>query len=243
MSELVWLNPHDTFFPPTTSALEDPNGLLAVGGDLSPARLIAAYKKGIFPWFDDSQPILWWSPDPRMVLLPQNLHLGKTLKKLAKKQAFKITIDTHFSDVMQGCAQPRADQDGTWITTDMENAYLELHKLGYAHSIEAWQDGELVGGLYGIAINRVFYGESMFSKVSGASKIAFANLATQLANWGFYAIDCQVATEYLASFGAAEMPRAEFEQILQQSLQSQPPKCQIEGWQNSWNMPDYGQLF
>lgn len=243
MSELMWLDPISHSFPPTSEALTDPNGLLAVGGDLSPDRLIAAYQRGIFPWFDETQPILWWSPEPRMILTPEDFHLGRTVRKLSKKQPFKITIDTCFKEVMQCCAEPRSKQDGTWITQEMEDAYGELHRLGYAHSVEAWSDGVLVGGLYGISVGRVFFGESMFSRASGASKIAFANLATQLFRWGVIAIDCQVESEYLASFGAKNVSRAAFEALLAES-QASPPLCSVQdGWKKAWDMPDYGQLF
>jgi len=213
MSELTWLDPDTISFPVTKDALEDPNGLLAVGGDLSPARLLHAYSLGIFPWFDESQPILWWTPDPRLVLKPSDIHLGRTFKKLANKRLFTVTVDTCFHDVVNQCAASthRSDGEGTWITDEMIDAYDALHQQGHAHSVEVWQDEQLVGGLYGIAIGRFFYGESMFSAVSGASKIGFATLVKQLKQWGFIGIDCQVHTEYLASFGAQELSRDTFE--------------------------------
>lgn len=243
MSELMWLDPASLQFPPTSLALEDPNGLLAVGGDLCAARLLEAYRHGIFPWFDESQPILWWTPDPRMILTPETLHLGRSLKKLARKRPFYITTDQAFADVMRGCAAPREQQEGTWITSDMEDAYTQLHELGYAHSVEAWQDGVLVGGLYGIALGRVFFGESMFSRVSGASKIAFANMATELFGWGFIAIDCQIASDYLLSFGAKDVSRTTFENLLRLSEESEPLKYEQESWESAWTVPREGKIF
>lgn len=214
MTTLPWIEDGDTEFPPTRSALVEPNGLLAVGGDLCPQQLIAAYRRGIFPWFDDTQPVLWWSPDPRLVLFPDQLHISKSMRKLLQKKAFSVTTDTAFSAVMQACAQPRKDQDGTWISDQMIAAYQSLHESGYAHSVEVWLQGELVGGLYGVHIGRVFFGESMFSRVSNASKYGFINLITSLQKQGVKLIDCQVHTSHLASLGAQEIPRTMFEQLL-----------------------------
>jgi leucyl/phenylalanyl-tRNA--protein transferase len=197
-------------FPPVESALRDPNGLLAAGADLSPRRLIDAYRRGIFPWFGDEDPLLWWSPDPRMVLMVEELHVSRSLRKTLRSGRFQVTADRAFSAVMQGCAEPRADAEGTWITTEMRAAYARLAALGYAHSIETWQGDALVGGLYGVAIGRVFFGESMFARVSDASKVAFATLVEQLRRWEFRMIDCQMPTAHLASFGAREIPRDEF---------------------------------
>ena len=206
---IPWLGVHDPF-PPVQEALVEPNGLLAAGGDLSPERLLDAYAHGIFPWFNDEDPVLWWSPDPRMVLFPDELHLSRTLRRTIRSQEFRVTLDRAFPDVMEGCAGPRAAQDGTWITSDMMDAYVRLAELGHAHSVEAWVDGELAGGLYGVAVGRIFYGESMFSRRSNASKVALAWLARQLERWQFELIDCQMSTEHLASLGAREIPRADF---------------------------------
>jgi len=197
-------------FPPLSRALQEPNGLLAAGGDLSPERLLMAYGHGIFPWFSEGQPILWWSPDPRMVLFPDELKVSRSLAKTLRKRPFEVRADTAFRAVMQGCAAPRPGEPGTWISAYMIAAYSRLHELGHAHSVEAWHGNELVGGLYGIALGRMFYGESMFSRATDASKIAFVHLARQLERWGFGMIDCQMKTAHLASLGAREIPREEF---------------------------------
>lgn len=230
MSHLVWLD-EQLCFPDTSSALDDPNGLLAVGGDLSPARLVAAYSRGIFPWYSAGQPILWWSPSPRMVLQPQNLHVGRSNRKLLANHPFTIKIDTAFAQVIAHCAEVlRCEQDGTWITQEIQHAYVRMHQLGYAHSIESWLDGELVGGLYGIAIGKAFFGESMFSLVSGASKVAFLSIAQQLQEWNYELIDCQIYTDYLASFGAEEVPREQFEALLNSALKDK----QTHDWRDAW---------
>lgn len=197
-------------FPPVDNAMREPNGLLAAGGDLSPARLLDAYRRGIFPWFGDEDPLLWWSPDPRMVLFVDELRVSRSLRKAIRSGRFTVTADRAFSAVMSGCAEPRADQDGTWITTEMRAAYARLAAMGYAHSVEAWAGGDLVGGLYGVAIGRVYFGESMFARVTDASKVAFVTLVRQLQLWGFRLIDCQMPTAHLASLGAREIPRREF---------------------------------
>jgi len=210
---------HDnTPFPPLEQALRDPNGLLAAGGSLTPARLLDAYRHGIFPWFNEDDPILWWSPDPRMVLFPQEFKISHSLRKTLRKQTYEVRTDTAFEQVMRACAAPRAGQNGTWIHEDMIAAYTALHHMGRAHSVESWKDGELVGGLYGMAIGRMFYGESMFSRSNDASKAAFAHLAAQLQRWNFGMIDCQMNTSHLASLGAREIPRAEFIQRLQELI-------------------------
>ena len=206
---IPWLGARDPF-PPVEQALDEPNGLLAAGGDLSPERLLDAYAHGIFPWFNDGDPVLWWSPEPRMVLVPSELHLSRSLRKVIRSGAFTVTFDRAFEDVVDGCAAPRPNQDGTWITGQMKRAYSELARLGFAHSVEAWEATELAGGLYGVALGRVFYGESMFSRRSNASKVALAYLARQLERWGFALIDCQMSTEHLASLGAREIPRRHF---------------------------------
>lgn len=214
MTSVVWLPPDTTDFPPVSQALQDPNGLLAAGGDLSSARLLSAYRQGIFPWFDDDQPILWWSPDPRCVLYPEQLHVSRSLAKAMRRLDYEITFDTAFSEVITACSAPRSYETETWITDDMQAAYIELHKQGQAHSVELWVNGELTGGLYGIAMGALFFGESMFSRASNASKIAFAHFVEQLKNWGYYLIDCQVDSEHLTSLGASTIPRSEFIRIL-----------------------------
>jgi len=201
-------------FPPLEKALRQPNGLLAVGGDLSPERILLAYRHGIFPWFNEDDPILWWSPDPRMVLVPSEFIVSHSLKKLLRSGQFEVRFDSAFTEVMQACAAPRNAQAGTWIHPEMIAAYSELHRLGYAHSVETWCDGELVGGLYGMSIGKLFFGESMFSRRSNASKIALARLCQQLDLWGVGLIDCQMHTPHLASLGARVIPRVEFQQVL-----------------------------
>lgn len=210
---IPWLQASDPF-PPVEAALRAPNGLLAAGADLTPQRLLDAYARGIFPWFNPGEPILWWSPDPRMVLFPHEFRLSRSLRKRLRRHDYEIRFDTAFREVMLGCAAPRPGQQGTWITPQMIEAYTLLHTLGYAHSVETWMQGRLVGGLYGVAIGRVFYGESMFSRVSDASKIAFAHLVAQLFEWGYGLIDCQMSTRHLASLGAREIPRSEFIALL-----------------------------
>jgi leucyl/phenylalanyl-tRNA--protein transferase len=211
-----WLDPADrsVTFPPTQHALKDPNGLLAVGGDLSPRWLLAAYRQGIFPWFSEGQPILWWTPSPRAVLFPDELRVSRSLAKAVRRDTFQISLDQAFARVVSACAEPRDDGLGTWITADMHRAYLALHRLGYAHSVESWVGGELVGGLYGVAIGRVFFGESMFTRRTDASKVAFVHLVQQLKRWGFGLIDCQVSTAHLESLGARPIPREQFEGLL-----------------------------
>lgn len=201
-------------FPPLETALAKPNGLLVAGGDLSPQRLIEAYRHGIFPWFNADEPILWWSPDPRMVLLPSELKISRSLKKTLNKNNYEIRTDSAFSQVMQACAAPRKGRPGTWIHPEMISAYAALHEIGLAHSVETWVDDELVGGLYGISQGKMFFGESMFSHIPNASKIAFVHLVKQLQHWNFGMIDCQMKTAHLASFGAREISRTEFSQRL-----------------------------
>jgi leucyl/phenylalanyl-tRNA---protein transferase len=221
---------NDIVFPPVTQALRSPNGLLAAGGDLTPARLLEAYRHGIFPWFSEGEPILWWSPDPRMVLFPGEFKVSHSLRKTLHKARYEVRTDsapstglrTGFEQVMRACAAPRHGHAGTWIHEEMIAAYCELHRMGYAHSVETWMDGELVGGLYGIAQGRMFYGESMFSRRTDASKIALAHLAAQLARWNFGMIDCQMYTPHLASLGAREIPRNEFIARLQDLINYAP---------------------
>lgn len=198
-------------FPAIETALHEPNGLLAAGGDLSAERLLDAYRVGVFPWYSKGQPILWWSPDPRMVMFPAELKISGTLAKRLRKNDYEIRFDSSFREVMLACATtPRPDQDGTWITQDIVDAYCRLHDFGYAHSVESWIDGQLKGGIYGVAIGRMFYGESMFHHVTDASKIAFVHLIQHLQQQGFGMLDCQMKTAHLASLGAREISRAEF---------------------------------
>jgi len=206
-------NPGQTF-PPLALALSDPEGLLAYGGCLSPQRLLNAYRHGIFPWYGPGEPILWWSPNPRLVLFPDKLQVSRSLRKTLRRQTFDVTFDMAFSKVMQECAAPREGQQGTWITQDMLAAYSELHRLGYAHSVEAWHDGVLAGGLYGVTIGRVFFGESMFHRQRDASKVAFVQLVQQLTNWGYRLIDCQVSSGHLLSLGAQAIPRTQFAELI-----------------------------
>jgi leucyl/phenylalanyl-tRNA---protein transferase len=218
---IPFLDPDDPF-PPVEFALRDPNGLLAAGADLSPRRLLDAYARGIFPWFGEDDPLLWWSPDPRMVLFTGELRISRSLRRVLRSGRFTVTLDTAFAAVMAGCAEPRQGQDGTWITAEMAAAYQRLASLGFAHSAEAWLDGQLAGGLYGVAIGRMFFGESMFARVSDASKVAFVQLVRQLERWGMPMIDCQMSTPHLASFGAREIPRAAFLRDLRRLI-GEPP--------------------
>ena len=207
---IPWL-PEAHLFPPVAKALSEPNGLLAAGGDLSPQRLLAAYRRGIFPWFSAGEPLLWWSPDPRMVLFPDELKISRSLAKTLRNADYEVRLDSAFGEVIRACARkPRAGQSGTWITPEMQQAYRELHRLGYAHSVETWIAGKLVGGLYGIAIGWAFYGESMFADARDASKIALAHLCAYLKLRGFGIIDCQMETRHLASLGARPIPRCDF---------------------------------
>lgn len=208
----------DLRFPP--AHLASPEGLLAIGGDLRAERLIEAYRHGIFPWYSEGQPILWWSPDPRAVLFPDKLKVSRSLRKTLRSARFTVTLDTCFSEVMEACAAPRTQypDGGTWITPEMREAYERLHQLGLAHSVETWQGGRLVGGLYGVALGAAFFGESMFSRASDASKVALVQLVGQLAAWGFQIVDCQLPSPHLFSLGAEEIPRREFMDRLDEAL-------------------------
>jgi leucyl/phenylalanyl-tRNA---protein transferase len=227
---IPWLN-DNTPFPLVEHALRTPNGLLAAGGSLSVPRLLDAYHHGIFPWFNPGEPILWWSPDPRMVLIPSEFKISRSLAKVLRNTPYEVRTDTAFEQVMRSCAAPRTiRQDGhhgTWIHEDVIAAYCALHQLGYAHSVEVWMKGQLVGGLYGVCIGHMFYGESMFSNVSNASKIALAHLARQFERWKLPMIDCQMNTPHLASLGAREIPRSEFIASLKELVHCEP----INGWQ------------
>lgn len=219
LPQLDWDN---LWFPAVEQAFEEPNGLLAFGGDLRPERIIAAYRRGIFPWYQDDQPILWWSPDPRAVLFPEQIHISRSMQKILRSDRFIVRMDTDFAGVMQGCAEITERRSGTWITPTMRKAYCKLHELGFAHSIEVWtneksgHENKLVGGLYGIALGAVFFGESMFSREENASKVALIRLCQQLRRWGFAMIDCQVSNPHLHSMGANMISRTEFVKLLKQ---------------------------
>ena len=206
---IPWLRQGDPF-PPVESALRDPDGLLAAGDDLSPERLLAAYVRGIFPWFGGDDPVLWWSPDPRAVLWLPDLHVSRSLRRTIRSAGYRVTVDTAFPRVIAACAAPRDADGDTWITAGMATSYEALARLGYAHSVEVWSGSALIGGLYGVAIGRMFYGESMFSRRPGASKVALVYLVRQLEQWGFELIDCQVFSTHLASLGASTIPRTAF---------------------------------
>lgn len=218
---IPWLG-RDEAFPPVEHALAEPNGLLAAGADLSVPRLVQAYRSGIFPWFNADQPLLWWSPDPRMVLFPDELKVSRSLGRTVRKGRFDVRADCAFAEVVQGCRAPRRGQAGTWISDEMAAAYLELHQAGIAHSIESWVDGELAGGLYGVALGRAFFGESMFALETDASKVALVALVRQLRHWRFGIIDCQMNTAHLASLGAREIARADFTRRLRELVNCEP---------------------
>lgn len=229
MSMIAWLDA-DSSFPPLDAALREPNGLLAAGADLSPDRLIDAYRRGIYPWYSEGQPILWWSPDPRMVLRVDEFTMSRSLAKRVRRRDFEIRCDTAFSAVIEACANaPREGQHGTWITRAMIVAYTRLHELGYGHSIEAWRNGELVGGLYGIALGKVFFGESMFTRETDASKVCLAALVAVLQQHGTTLIDCQQETGHLASMGAGAIPRSRFARSLGELINSNRPPA---GWRS-----------
>ena len=218
---IPWLH-GDEPFPPVTKALRSPNGLLCAGGDLSSGRLVEAYSHGIFPWFSEGDPILWWSPDPRMVLFPDELKVSRSLRRTLARGPFETRFDTAFRAVVEACAAPRDGHGGTWIVPEMIEAYTRLHELGFAHSVESWSGGELAGGLYGVALGKVFFGESMFTRAPDASKVALVRLVERLRGADYRLIDCQQATAHLASLGAREIPRRTFAQLLQESIQYPP---------------------
>lgn len=203
-------------FPPPETALREPNGLLAVGGDLNPQRLLTAYRLGIFPWYSEGEPILWWTPDPRWVLTPATLHLGRSLRKSLRHTTVQVSLNQDFSAVVRACAAPRSQQQGTWLNSAMQAAYLRLHLLGYAHAVEIWQASELVGGLYGVALGGVFFGESMFSRQPDASKFALIALVRFMQAQGMSLLDCQVESAHLRYLGASPLPRMQFQQQLTQ---------------------------
>jgi leucyl/phenylalanyl-tRNA--protein transferase len=221
---ITWLSPHDApeWFPPAEQALEEPAGLLAAGGDLSPQRLIAAYRQGIFPWYSPGQPVLWWSPDPRAVLFPEEFRLTRSLAKTLRNGGFEPSLDRDFAAVIDGCAAPRAASPGTWITSEMRAAYLELHRLQHAHSIEIWRAGVLVGGLYGVRLGGVFFGESMFSRARDASKAALAHLVAACRRNSLAVIDCQLPSRHLHSLGVRDIPRTQFQALLKEHAEARP---------------------
>ena len=227
MKRITWLSAeHDaTWFPPAERALDEPAGLLAAGGDLSPARLRAAYRLGIFPWYSPGQPVLWWCPDPRTVLFPKEFRRSKSLDKSERNRGFEITFDTDFESVVTACAAPRSSDSGTWITDEMSAAYLALHRLGDAHSVEVRRAGALVGGLYGVQLGRVFFGESMFSRERDASKVALSALCRRCLALGIVLIDCQLATAHLVSLGSRTIPRSEFLQLIASHAAAQIPNA------------------
>jgi len=227
---IPWLRP-DAPFPPIDTALEEPDGLLAASRDLTPERLLDAYARGIFPWYARDQPVLWWSPDPRTVLFVDEFHVTRSLRKRVKQQRFEIRVDSAFRAVMEACARvPRPGQAGTWITPAVVAAYGALHERGYAHSVEAWREGALVGGLYGVAIGRMFFGESMFALEPDASKVALVHLIAILRARGVPLVDCQMETAHLASFGARPIARRRFAELVAQLVHSAPPE-------DPWGMP------
>ncbi len=229
MNKPYWI-PHNAKindFPPLEKALKHPDGLIAIGGDLACSRIVMAYRLGIFPWYNDDEPILWWSPSQRMVLFPDKLHVCKSLRKTIRKNKFTLTLDQNFREVITECAGFRQNQPGTWITDAIRDAYCELHNNGFAHSVEVWYEGELVGGLYGIALGKVFFGESMFARVNDASKVAFASFVWQLQSWGYELIDCQVASNHLRRFGAIEIPRPKYRSLLDDL-------CEEKGFAGEW---------
>lgn len=222
---LHWLDPRDPNqpFPPAHLAMRDPNGLLAIGGDLSVARLIRAYSQGIFPWYNPDEPILWWSPDPRAVLAADGMKVSRSLWKSIRRSDYAVSLDVAFADVLRACSGARTKSRGTWLGAEMRDAYGELHARGYAHSVEMWRGGELIGGLYGVALGRVFFGESMFSRADDASKIALYWLCEQLRAWGFELIDCQVGSAHLKSLGAQDVSRERFLNLLRAAV-AMPPR-------------------
>jgi leucyl/phenylalanyl-tRNA--protein transferase len=224
---IPWLGPDDPF-PPLETALAQPNGLLAAGGGLTVDRLQAAYRHGCFPWFGEGEPLLWWSPDPRMVLMPGDLHVPRSLARTIRRGRFLVRVDRAFRAVVEGCAAPRASQGGTWITPEMADAYTDLHAAGLAHSVETWEGDVLAGGLYGVSIGKAFFGESMFARAGDASKQAFVFLVAQLQRWQFGLVDCQMQTAHLARFGARPIPRTEFKARIDGLLDAAPP---VTPWQ------------
>lgn len=236
-NRLHWLDPDnpDEPFPDVAQALTEPNGLLAIGGDLSPRRLLNAYRNGVFPWYNPDEPILWWSPDPRTVFLPDQIHVSRSLRRRLLSRDYAVTVDQAFDAVTDLCAAPRRSQRGTWLGPEMRQAFRDLHALGHAHSVEVWRRHGLIGGLYGLAIGRVFFGESMFSREPDGSKIALAYLARQLAAWGFKLLDGQVGSPHLYRMGAIDLPRSAFCRILQHHIVAAPASG---GWRFDIPVPN-----
>jgi leucyl/phenylalanyl-tRNA--protein transferase len=231
MPLLSYLDPGDDF-PPSSEALDYPSGLLAAGGSLNSRTLLAAYRRGIFPWYEPPQPILWWTPDPRSLLFVDQLRVSRSLRKTLRRDEFSLSVDRSFGDVMRACAAPRLDHQGTWINPAMIEAYSALHDEGYAHSVEVWQRDALVGGLYGIAIGGIFFGESMFSRVTDASKVAFVALLWLLKRRGVKVVDCQVESEHLNSLGARNVSRVDFENLLEQTIN-------MDTASDNWTLPEH----
>lgn len=231
-SRICWLSPDApaAAFPDIELALDEPDGLLAAGGDLQAERLLCAYERGIFPWYEEGQPILWWSPDPRCVIKPEQFHYSRSLRRALRTSDCELRSNTSFAAVIAACAEPRREQAGTWITDDMIAAFCELHENGWAHSLEVWHQEQLLGGIYGIAIGRVFFGESMFSRISNASKFAVAGLTRILARERFALLDCQVISPHLLSLGATCIPRSDFGEILKSAC---PQRKKFENWPNA----------
>ena len=233
---LPWLDPKDPYypFPSADDALDSPEGLVAAGGDLSPVRLLRAYRQGIFPWYEEGQPILWWSPDPRGILYPDKFIVHKSLLRTLKRQPWNVTYDQAFQRVMTACAEPRSYSKGTWITQDMINAYCHLHQLGHAHSVEVWDDsGRLVGGIYGISMGKLFFGESMFSRKTDASKVALLYLSAHLDVWGYQLLDTQLPSSHLNFLGGEAIPRYLYLSLLEQYTQQFPAD---DAWENNFTL-------
>lgn len=231
MTPLPWLDPEIPWFPDPETALDDPDGLLALGGDLSVERLQMAYRQGIFPWYSAEQPLLWWSPNPRCVISPSQVHISRSLRRTLNSRRFRVTTDKAFADVIQYCGQARSE--GTWITPEMQRAYVQLHRMGIAHSFEAWNpEGELVGGLYGVAQGSCFFGESMFARETNASKVVFVHCLRQLEAWNYAIMDCQVENPHLLSLGAELVPRREFLSILRENIDRPPEQ---RSWEMQWH--------
>jgi leucyl/phenylalanyl-tRNA---protein transferase len=227
-------------FPPVERAMQDPNGLLCAGGDLSVERLLRAYSRGIFPWFNPGEPILWWSPDPRCVFDLQTLQPSRSLRRFARRCGWTLSADQAFESVISACAEPRSDSEGTWISAEMRAAYVELHGHGHAHSVEVWENGALIGGIYGIALGRMFFGESMFSRRSNGSKIALFALARQLSDWGFVLIDGQVRNPHLIGLGAVQIPRSDFLRLLDRHCGASATSA--AGWPGNWTLVNAVQI-
>jgi leucyl/phenylalanyl-tRNA--protein transferase len=234
VKSITWLSPQDApdCFPPPEQALDDPAGLLAAGGDLSAARLLAAYRRGIFPWYSPGQPVLWWSPDPRAVLFPEEFRCTRSLAKTIRNGGFAVELDRDFAAVIDSCAAPRAHSLGTWITTEMRDAYVNLHRLKYGHSIETYRNGVLLGGLYGVRLGSVFFGESMFSRERDASKVALARLVEVCRSNAIAVIDCQMASRHLESLGSRTIARAQFQALLSEHVSMDPMAFLAEGGRN-----------